>query len=281
MNKLLNKPLFVSFECGGKIKLNPAWNTKNVICPENKLFYITDGELIVETENAKYIGKKGDMMIIPAELKHSFYLTDKHYAEKYWMHFQLKTGSENYFENFTVPLKITVGKNEYAEKTFSALLTETESDEPSAKLKAAALVLALVSFYTENCIVTETGRVGDEIEKVITYIKSNYGENPTLKDLTKLANLSPNYLVRKFKKRTGYSPMRYITMIKIEVARFMLENTADTVSDIMEKVGFYDSAHFSKTFKLQTGYSPRNYREVYGNRPFNTKAAANRNFKAR
>jgi YesN/AraC family two-component response regulator len=189
-----------------------------VVCPESKLFYILEGELAVETEGKVHIGKKGDMMLIPAELKHSFYLTAKGDAEKFWMHFDLKVGGTNYFENYSVPLKITVGENGFVKKTFKDLFEKSKSDKPSDKLTASAGVLSLVAFYTQNCIVTEKRHVGDEIERVITYIKSRYDENPTLKDLTELANLSPNYFVKKFKERTGYPPMRYLMVLKMEVS---------------------------------------------------------------
>ncbi len=269
MNELLNQQISANFVNGGFIKLNTAWNTKNVVCPESKLFYILEGELAVETEGKVHIGKKGDMMLIPAELKHSFYLTAKGDAEKFWMHFDLKVGGTNYFENYSVPLKITVGENGFVKKTFKDLFEKSKSDKPSDKLTASAQVLSLVAFYTQNCIVTEKRHVGDEIERVITYLKSRYDENPTLKDLTELANLSPNYFVKKFKERTGYPPMRYLTVLKMELAKFLLQNTEDSVGKIMEQVGFFDSAHFSKTFKAISGYSPRKYREIYGKSPFN------------
>ena len=116
---------------------------------------------------------------------------------------------------------------------------------------------------------TEKQQKGDEIERIITYLKSHYDENPTVNDLCKLANLSPNYFVKKFKERTGYPPMRYLTVLKMELAKFLLQNTEDSVGKIMEQVGFFDSAHFSKTFKSISGYSPRKYREIYGKSPFN------------
>lgn len=269
MNELLNQHLSANFVTGGFIKLNTAWNTKNVVCPESKMFYILEGELVVEADGKSYVGKKGDMMLVPAELKHSFYLTAKGDAEKFWMHFDLKIGGINYFENYSVPLKITVGDNAFVKKTFTDLISKFTSDKPTDKLTVSAGVLSLVAFYTQNCMVTEKRHAGDEIERVITYLKSRYDENPTLKDLTELANLSPNYFVKKFKERTGYPPMRYLTVLKMELCKFLLQNTEESVGKIMEQVGFFDSAHFSKTFKAISGYSPRKYRELYGKSPFN------------
>ena len=98
------------------------------------------------------------------------------------------------------------------------------------------------------------------------HVKNNYSEKFTLSTLAKIANLSPNYFVRKFKQRTGFSPLSYVTNLKIEKAKVMLEQSTQPVSTIMEQLGFYDSAHFSKLFKVSCGHSPRKYRDIYKNR---------------
>ena len=52
-------------------------------------------------------------------------------------------------------------------------------------------------------------------------------------------------------------------MIKLERAKFLLEQSHESVGAIMEQLGFFDAAHFSKIFKQRYGHSPRKYREIY------------------
>ena len=54
------------------------------------------------------------------------------------------------------------------------------------------------------------------------------------------------------------------------IHKFMLiEQSNLTISAIMEQLGFFDSAHFSKLFKARTGYSPKEFRIKNGYRSAN------------
>jgi AraC-like DNA-binding protein len=99
--------------------------------------------------------------------------------------------------------------------------------------------------------------IPETVETLTGFISMNEEE------LAKFVNLSPNYFVRKFKKRTGHSPIQFVKMIKLERAKFLLEQSFEPVNAIMEQLGFYDAAHFSKMFKLRYGHSPKKYREIY------------------
>ena len=72
--------------------------------------------------------------------------------------------------------------------------------------------------------------------------------------------------MRKFKDYTGYSPLQYATIMKMERAKYLIEQSDEPIGTIMEKLGYLDSAHFSKLFKKYCGYSPKKYREISGAR---------------
>jgi transcriptional regulator GlxA family with amidase domain len=46
------------------------------------------------------------------------------------------------------------------------------------------------------------------------------------------------------------------------MAKELLESTSLSVSEIMERVGFFDAAHFYRTFRSQTSISPKRYRQA-------------------
>ena len=84
----------------------------------------------------------------------------------------------------------------------------------------------------------------------------------TLNQIANAASLSPNYFVRKFKDYTGYAPLQYVLIMKMERAKYLIEQSDQPIGKIMEKLGYYDSAHFSKLFKKYCGYSPKKFREL-------------------
>ena len=81
-----------------------------------------------------------------------------------------------------------------------------------------------------------------------------------------MANLTPNYFTKKFKEKTGHTPLKYVNILRLERAKFLLEHTERPISEVMEEVGFLDAAHFSKLFKLGTGYTPTKFRKALSNR---------------
>ena len=60
------------------------------------------------------------------------------------------------------------------------------------------------------------------------------------------------------------SPMKYLMYARIELAKKQLLYTSESIGSIMQNIGIYDAAYFSRLFKSATGYSPRAYRSLLG-----------------
>lgn len=69
--------------------------------------------------------------------------------------------------------------------------------------------------------------------------------------------MSPQYLSRSFKDLFGMKFVEYITMKKIEAAKEMLKAGSPTVPELCSRLGWSDTAHFTRLFKEQTGHSPK------------------------
>lgn len=99
------------------------------------------------------------------------------------------------------------------------------------------------------------------INKAIKYIQKNYAEDISLITLSQYLNISSVYLSQLFKKELGTSPIKFIINYRIERAKELLKETDDTIYNIAVKVGFWESKHFSKTFKRVTGVTPMQYKK--------------------
>lgn len=62
-----------------------------------------------------------------------------------------------------------------------------------------------------------------------------------------------------FKKETGFSIIEYFNKLKIEEAKKLIVERADSLTEIALKLGFEDYNYFSRLFKKHTGYSPKQY----------------------
>ena len=101
------------------------------------------------------------------------------------------------------------------------------------------------------------------IAVVKTYISSNCGQQISLSDAAELVHLHPNYLSKLFKNETGFTFLEYLTGCRIEKAKDMLKDFGIKLADIPAAVGYSDMRHFVKTFRKNTGLTPREYRKLF------------------
>ena len=122
------------------------------------------------------------------------------------------------------------------------------------------LLRNLKSNISEKMQRTETGaRVN--ILRAIEYITENYNRKIVNKEILEIANLSPYYFIRLFKKETGKTPHAYLLHLKIEKAKELLAFSNYSVTEICFICGFSEHSHFSKVFKKLTGSTPLQYRK--------------------
>lgn len=99
------------------------------------------------------------------------------------------------------------------------------------------------------------------VNKIIKYLKANYDKKISLDQIASNMYLSPVYISKIFKEKTGDSPINYLIRIRLEKAKEMLEDDGNTsIRQIAADVGYDDVYHFSKLFKKYYGISPQNYR---------------------
>lgn len=95
------------------------------------------------------------------------------------------------------------------------------------------------------------------------YIGLHMTETISLQDLADYLHVHPNYISRLFKAEVGITVLDYIIAQKINHAIKLLKQPGMHVSDIPEMIGYESVSYFSRMFKKQTGYSPKEYIKRY------------------
>jgi YesN/AraC family two-component response regulator len=100
------------------------------------------------------------------------------------------------------------------------------------------------------------------VNKLNVLIKDNLG-NPefSVENLAEYLNISRVQLYRKVKALLGISISDYISNIRLEKAKSMLENTSLTVAEIAYTIGFSSPNYFSTAFKNMYGRPPGSFRK--------------------
>ncbi|GHV40229.1 DNA-binding response regulator [Spirochaetia bacterium] len=125
--------------------------------------------------------------------------------------------------------------------------------------KIKALYTAVIEF--------RDSRSGGRYQSVILKAKEYIGKNFTDQDISlhtvaSHVGISPNHFSTVFSQETGENFIEYLTRVRIEKAKQLLENTAIKSADIAYEAGFNDPHYFSFIFKKNTGLSPREYRNA-------------------
>lgn len=81
-----------------------------------------------------------------------------------------------------------------------------------------------------------------------------------LVDLSERVHVHPVYLARQFKTRTGLTVGAYQLARKLESAFAMLLKEETSITQVSLTHGFFDDAHFIRSFRARYGYSPHQFR---------------------
>jgi AraC-like DNA-binding protein len=85
--------------------------------------------------------------------------------------------------------------------------------------------------------------------------------------------ISPRYGFQLFKDVYRISPRKYLSELKLQEAKLLIQQPELSLSAIAERLGYANLSHFSRQFKRWTGMSPLEYKKNV----FKTAAPANEN----
>ncbi len=141
------------------------------------------------------------------------------------------------------------------------LLTERP---PAYELRVQSRLLEIFAGLTEkgHCLsVPGEKEPSQGIKAAIEYIRQNYAQPITLKELAELSHLSEGHFCRLFKRVTLKTPIRYINTLRLAAARELLLETDRKELDIALETGFGSLSYFIDSFKQSTGRTPAQYRK--------------------
>ncbi|MCC8049080.1 MAG: response regulator [Clostridiales bacterium] len=98
------------------------------------------------------------------------------------------------------------------------------------------------------------------VKKAQNYIRENYSHDISLDDVSRAVNISPYYFSKVFKEESGENFIEYLTRVRVEKAKELLQNPDLSIKMISSMCGYSDPNYFSRLFKKQTDMTPREYR---------------------
>ena len=252
---------------------------------DSRIFCVLDGELELVIENQHYILTKNTLFYCCGGSIYT--ISSKNGCSLLVLNFDPEQ-SRSKTVNCCSPVKYTEGKQIFKNafyiddcefmnshiaiddnmrfyNTVQNIITEFSEKKIYFREKSSAMLKELlIDIYRAELKKSENS--SEAVEKAVMYIKSNYSEKISNKDIASVAGYHEYHLNRLFIKHTGMTMHRYILETRLEEAKNMLINSEMKIYQISEKCGFSSTAHFTSYFSKNFGYSPSKYKEDIRNK---------------
>lgn len=143
---------------------------------------------------------------------------------------------------------------------FRAYLGAGPEDE--IRMKTSVLNI-LYELYLDTCNPVnrmQNSPYGKAINQSIDFINNHFNQKISLKQLSDVADLSPNYFHKIFTELMKITPNDYITAVRLNKAKELLLGTNLQIYNIADQCGFNNVSYFSALFKKSFHITPLDFR---------------------
>ncbi|OMF21553.1 AraC family transcriptional regulator [Paenibacillus sp. FSL H8-0548] len=240
-----------------------------------ELLLILEGNLDVYVDEESFHLTTGDVMLIGASELHR---DRSHNIIDYIV---LQFDLEPFFDQSTIPYmryfsetQMPLSKANYIFEENSAvkqqaasyikqLLDEATHKETGYELAVSVLIkqilLLLLRHDSRNVLIEQDNFDRIRLKPVLDFIESHLMDRIQVEEVCKIANMSYYYFVKYFKKTIGLSFTEYVNYRKIKWAERILLTKDLSISEVGERIGMPNMAHFYKMFKKYNDCSPKQY----------------------
>ena len=131
-------------------------------------------------------------------------------------------------------------------------------------LSLTRLNAQMVLDFTKRVEAEKTGiHQSKLVRKARDYIITHISESVTTEALSRELGLNRTYLCKLFTEETGLTINQYVTHIKMEEAKRLMDITPKSITEIAAYLGYSSQSYFQKVFKNQYGITPGEYKNKH------------------
>jgi len=123
--------------------------------------------------------------------------------------------------------------------------------------------------YINNCLEIikkyELHHADSVIRKICAYVIEHVEQDVKLEMVTNEVHMSKDYIGKLFKQKTGCNFNDFVTKVKMEHAKYLIQTGEFKNYEVSEKLGYSKPDYFSHLFKKYTGYTPTEFKKMYHN----------------
>ncbi|MDD3154486.1 MAG: AraC family transcriptional regulator [Victivallaceae bacterium] len=239
------------------------WHVPTRRINNNFLLLVQSGKESVSVNSEKRILKRGEAMLVPEYVPHSFGLApgcDR--CEHFIAHLLLENeNGENPFINLASPFVAVTHPEAIFDKLATAVTVRGLQEETAAKMFCEVLFSLLQQeAIAGRFSMAKSPPVDGRIRTALQYLRRNVKSNIGVADLATAANLGEVRFRALFKDATGMTPATYVRRMRLLSAARLLTGTNDSIGKIAMDCGFSRIGYFCYAFQKQFSSSPGEFR---------------------
>ncbi len=133
-------------------------------------------------------------------------------------------------------------------------------------MKLLTIFAEHLEIVTNQIVIQRDNAEPPMVTKAKDFIREHHAEDLSLPQVAQVAHASPFHFCKLFKRATGLSFTNFLSRVRIEKSKNLLNNPQLRVSEIAYEVGFQSLTHFNRVFQRILGQSPTEYRLRVQNR---------------
>ncbi len=98
------------------------------------------------------------------------------------------------------------------------------------------------------------------LRKAKEILSKNYSAPPTIPELARMVVLNEHKLKVGFREMYGKSIYEYVRSLRMKNASHLLENLDLSIGEIAGMVGYVNTSHFARAFRIKYGLNPSDFR---------------------
>lgn len=137
-----------------------------------------------------------------------------------------------------------------------------QGDPIICRMMATTVLLSVIRAWAANgCAPTGWPSLSNDpfLDRVVDAIREEPGRDWTVERLAGIGAMSRSTFAERFRSTVGRSPADYVTEVRVDAAKRMLE-AGRSVSDISRELGYASDEGFSRAFRRRTGQTPSSWR---------------------
>ena len=244
---------------------------------EFEIIYVRSGFLTVSISGESYIGKTGEAFVVSPGNLHLMG-SQSGTVDYYTFLFPLKYISfrtdDMLDEKLLEPLNsghlmICPRVKDTAKELCEQLIEiyEAKNDESESKIttqvRTKIILLQFILEMWKKGFVIENDTSGrNTVEKeMVSYIQQNFTGKISLREFGEQFHLSEKYISRYFKEHFHITLSQYVTYLRLEHAKQLLQDTDIPVTDVAMQSGYQNVSYFIRSFQKAYAVSPLKYRK--------------------